>query len=140
VDNVKRRLRSSLEAAEAGCRDDLVNTLPGNKYPTYFAPQPAMMTGDWKEAKTLVEEAVQLLPEEPLIVSLRVVFYALTGEDGKALDCLTKACASPKSFGHTHHSYYQFACILGLLGRREAAFEVLLGSLQAKYPDHLGLL
>ncbi len=140
MDNVKRRLRSSLEAAEAGCGDDLVNTLPGNKYPTYFAPQPAMMTGDWKEAKTLVEEAVQLLPEEPLIVSLRVVFYALTGEDGKALDCLTKACASPKSFGHTHHSYYQFACILGLLGRREAAFEVLLGSLQAKYPDHLGLL
>ncbi len=122
---------------------------PGNKYPIYFAPQPAMMTGDWKEAKTLVEEAVQLLPEEPLIVSLRGVFYALTGEDGKALDCLTKACASPKSFGHTHHSYYQFACILGLLGRREAAFEnlrdlpafeVLVASLQAKYPDHLGLL
>ena len=24
---------------------------PGNKYAIYFAPQPAMMTGDWKEAK-----------------------------------------------------------------------------------------
>ena len=96
----------------------------------------------------------------------------MTGKDGKALDCLTKACASPKSFGHAHHSYYQFACILALLGRREAAFEwlersvsagfacwpfflkdpclrnlrdlpafeVLVSSLQAKYPDHLGLL
>jgi DNA-binding winged helix-turn-helix (wHTH) protein/tetratricopeptide (TPR) repeat protein len=145
---------------------------PGNKYPIYFAPQPAMMTGDWKEAKILLDEAVQLLPEEPLIVSLQGVFYALTGKDGKALDCLTKACASPKSFGHAHHSYYQFACILALLGRREAAFEwlersvsngfacwpfflkdpylknvrelagfeVLVSSLQAKYPDHLGLL
>ena len=145
---------------------------PGNKYPIYFAPQPAMMTGDWKEAKILLDEAVQLLPEEPLIVSLLGIFYALTGKDGKALDCLTKACASPKSFGHAHHSYYQFACILALLGRREAAFEwlersvsngfacwpfflkdaylknirelagfeVLVSSLQAKYPDHLGLL
>ena len=145
---------------------------PGNKYPIYFAPQPALMTGDWKEAKILLDEAVQLLPEEPLIVSLQGVFYALTGKDGKALDCLTKACASPKSFGHAHHSYYQFACILALLGRREAAFEwlersvragfacwpfflkdpclknlrdfpafeVLVSSLQAKYPDHLGLL
>ena len=145
---------------------------PGNKYPVYFAPQPAMMTGDWKEAKILLDEAVQLLPEEPLIISLQGVFYALTGKDGKALDCLTKACASPKSFGHAHHSYYQFACILALLGRREAAFEwlersvstgfacwpfflkdpclknlrdlpafeVLVSSLQAKYPDHLGLL
>ena len=145
---------------------------PGNKYPIYFAPQPAMMTGDLKEAKTLLDEAVQLLPEDPLVVSLQGVFYALTGKGGKALDCLTKACASPKSFGHAHHSYYQFACILALLGRREAAlewlersvnsgfacwpfflkdpclknvrelpaFEVLVSSLQAKYPDHLGLL
>src|SRR6266478_1517464 len=145
---------------------------PGNKYPVYFAPQPAMMTGDWKEAEILLDEAIHLLPEEPLIVSLQGVFYALTGKGGRALDCLTKACASPKSFGHAHHSYYQFACILALLGRLEAAFEwlersvsagfacwpfflkdpclkdlrdvpafeVLVSSLQAKYPDHLGLL
>jgi TolB-like protein len=145
---------------------------PNNKYPVYFAPQLAMMTGDLKEAKILLDEAAQLLPEEPLIVSLQGVFYALTGKDAKALDCLTRACANPKSFGHAHHSYYQFACILALLGRREAAFEwlersvnsgfacwpffqkdsclknlrelpgfeVLVSSLQAKYPDHLGLL
>src|ERR1700674_3210228 len=145
---------------------------PNNKYPVYFAPQPAMMTGDLKEAKILLDDAIQLLPEEPLIVSLQGLFYALKGNDEKALDCLTKACANPKSFGHAHHSYYQFACILALLGRREAAFEwldrsvssgfacwpfflkdpclknlrdlpgfeVLVSSLQAKYPDHLGLL
>src|SRR5260370_21181546 len=145
---------------------------PSNKYPLYFAPQPAMMTGDLKKAKILLDEAVQLLPEEPLIVSLQGVFYALTGKEGTALDCLTRASTSPKSFGHAHHSYYQFACILALLGRREAAFEwlersistgfacwpffltgpclktprelpgfeVLVSSLQAKYPDYLGLL
>jgi DNA-binding winged helix-turn-helix (wHTH) protein/tetratricopeptide (TPR) repeat protein len=145
---------------------------PGNKYPIYFAPQPAMITGDLKEARILLNEAAELLPEEPLIVSLQGVFYALTGNDSKALDCLTKACANPKSFGHAHHSYYQIACILALLGRRETAFDwlersvssgfacwpfflkdpclknlreltqfdVLVSSLQAKYPDHLGLL
>jgi DNA-binding winged helix-turn-helix (wHTH) protein/tetratricopeptide (TPR) repeat protein len=145
---------------------------PDNKYPLYFAPLLAMLTGDLSEAKILLDEAAQLLPEEPLIVSLLGVFYASTGIEGKALDCLTTACASPKSFGHAHHSYYQIACILGLLGRREAAFEwlersvssgfacwpfflkdpylknlreltafeVLVSSLQARYPDHLGLL
>jgi len=145
---------------------------PGNKYPVYYAPQLAMMTGDLKEARILLDEAVQLLPGEPLIISLQGVFHASTGKEGKALDCLTTACASPKSFGHAHHSYYQIACILALLGRREAAFEwlersvscgfacwpfflkdpylknvrelagfdVLVSSLQAKYPDHLGLL
>ena len=106
---------------------------PGNKYPVYFAAQLAMLTGDLIEAKTLLDEAVQLLPEEPLIVSLRGVCYALTGIAGKALDCLTTACASPKSFGHAHHSYYQMACILALLGRREAAFEWLERSVSSGF-------
>ena len=35
------------------------------------------------------------------------------------------ACASPKSFGHAHHTYYQIACIQALAGKREAAFEWL---------------
>lgn len=145
---------------------------PENKYPVYFAAQLAMMAGDLKEAKILLDEAVLLLPEEPLITSLQGVYYAALEKEGKALDCLTTACASPKSFGHSHHSYYQIACILALLKRPEAAFEwlersvssgfacwpfflkdpflrnvrelagfeVLVSSLQAKYPDHLGLL
>jgi DNA-binding winged helix-turn-helix (wHTH) protein/TolB-like protein len=145
---------------------------PGNKYPVYFAPQLGIMTGDWKEAKVLLHEALQLLPEEPAIISLQGVFYALTGNEAAALDCMTKACAIPKSFGHAHHTYYQIACILSVLGRCQAGFEwlersvstgfacwpfflkdpclqnlrklpefeVLVSSLQARYPDRLGLL
>jgi DNA-binding winged helix-turn-helix (wHTH) protein/tetratricopeptide (TPR) repeat protein len=145
---------------------------PNNKYAIYFAPQPAMMTGNWKEATNLLNEALQLLPEEPLIISLQGVLYALTGKGEPALDCMTRACASPKSFGHAHHTYYQIACILALTGRRETAFqwlersvstgfacwpffmkdpclqslrglpefELLVSALQAKHPDHLGLL
>ena len=145
---------------------------PGNKYAIYFAPQPAMMTEDWKQAQDLLDEALQLLPDEPLIISLQGVMYALTGQAEQALDCMARACAIPKSFGHAHHTYYQIACILALAGRRETAFEwlersvstgfacwpfflkdpclqslrglpefeLLVSSLQARYPDHLGLL
>jgi DNA-binding winged helix-turn-helix (wHTH) protein/tetratricopeptide (TPR) repeat protein len=145
---------------------------PGNKYAIYFAPYPPMMTGDWKEAGALLDEALQLLPDDPIVVSLQGVFYALTGKREQALDCMMRACANPKSFGHAHHTYYQIACILALVGRRETAFEwlersvssgfacwpfflkdhclqnlhglpefeLLVSSLQAKYPDHLGLL
>jgi tetratricopeptide (TPR) repeat protein len=145
---------------------------PENKYPVYFAIQLALMAGDLRGTRALLDDAVKYLPEEPLIVSLEGVYFARTGLAGKALDRLTTACASPKSFGHAHHSYYQIACILALLERREAAFEwlersvssgyacwpfflkdpclknlrelpafeVLVSSLQAKYPDHLGLL
>jgi DNA-binding winged helix-turn-helix (wHTH) protein/tetratricopeptide (TPR) repeat protein len=145
---------------------------PENKYPAYFAVHLALQTGDLKAARALLDEAVQLMPEEPLIASLEGVYHALKGAGGKALDCVTTACASPKSFGHAHHSYYQIACILALLERRQAGFEwfersvtsgfacwpfflkdphlknlrelpqfeVLVSSLQAKYPDHLGLI
>jgi DNA-binding winged helix-turn-helix (wHTH) protein/tetratricopeptide (TPR) repeat protein len=145
---------------------------PRNKYPVYFAPLPAMMTADWKEAKALLDEAAGLLPEEPLIISLQGLFFALRGKKEQALDYLAQACASPKSFGHAHHTYYQVAGILSVLKLHKTAFEwlersvstgfacwpfflrdpclqnlrglpefeVLVSSLQAKYPDHLGLL
>jgi DNA-binding winged helix-turn-helix (wHTH) protein/Flp pilus assembly protein TadD len=145
---------------------------PSNKYAIYFSPQPAMMTGDWKRAKAMLGEAQKLLPEEPLIISLEGVLHALMGRGEQALDCVVKACASPKTFGHAHHTYYQIASIYALTGRRETAFEwlersvssgfacwpfflkdrclenlcgmpefdLLVSSLQSKYPDHLGLL
>jgi DNA-binding winged helix-turn-helix (wHTH) protein/tetratricopeptide (TPR) repeat protein len=145
---------------------------PGNKYPLYFAPVPAMMTGDWPEATRLIQEAMQLVPTEPLIISLQGLLHALMGNADAAIDCVTRACSSPKSFGHSHHTYYQIACTLALTGRRETAFEwlersvstgfacwpyflkdpclaslrslpafePLISALQAKYPDHLGLL
>jgi tetratricopeptide (TPR) repeat protein len=145
---------------------------PSNKYAMYFAAQLAIVSGSWNEAQRFLEEALQFLPGEPLIFSLQGLFYALTGKSTQALECMTRACASPKSFGHAHHNYYQIACILALAGRRETAFEwlersvgtgfacwpfflkdpclenlrgipefeLLLSSLQAKYPDHLGLL
>jgi DNA-binding winged helix-turn-helix (wHTH) protein/tetratricopeptide (TPR) repeat protein len=145
---------------------------PANKYAIYFAPQPAMLRGEWKEAKTLLEEAARLTPEEPMIVSLQGVMHAWMNKPEQALRCVNRACANPKSFGHAHHTYYQIACIYSLLKRPEPAlewlergvdtgfacwpfflkdpclsnlrghaqFELLVSSLQAKYPDHLGLL
>ena len=145
---------------------------PGNKYQLYFAPYPAIMTGDWKEANRLIEEALQLVPNDPLIISLQGLLHALMGNGEAAIACVTRACSSPKSFGHAHHTYHQIACTLALTGRRETAFEwlersvstgfacwpfflkdpclaslhslpefdLLITALQAKYPDHLGLL
>jgi DNA-binding winged helix-turn-helix (wHTH) protein/tetratricopeptide (TPR) repeat protein len=145
---------------------------PSNKYAIYFAPYPAMMTGQWPEAGELLNKALELLPEDPIVVSLQGVFFALMGKHELALNCMIHACASPKSFGHAHHTYYQIACILALAGKRQPAFEwlersvstgfacwpfflkdhclknlhglpefeLLVSALQAKYPDHLGLL
>ena len=106
---------------------------PGNKYAIYFGPQPHMMTGNWKVAEALLAEALQLLPEEPLIISLQGVLHALKGRTEQALECMSKACGSPKSFGHAHHTYYQIACILALAGRSASAFEWLERSVSSGF-------
>jgi tetratricopeptide (TPR) repeat protein len=95
---------------------------PRNKYAIYFAPQPAMMIEDWKRAESLLDEAAQALPDEPLILSLQGLYSALTGDPDHAHQCLTRALERPQSFGHSHHVYYQIACILALLGQTKDAF------------------
>ena len=106
---------------------------PGNKYAIYFGPQAAMMIGEWKKAKSLLDEATHLLPDEPLIVSLLGVYWALTGKEELSLECVTRACATAKSFGHSHHTYYQIACIFALLGRRDVAFDWLERSVHSGF-------
>jgi len=145
---------------------------PKNKYPLHFALQLAMMSEDWDEAQRLINEVHEFVHDEPLIISMQGVLHARLGRAEAAQECVMRACAIPRSFGHAHHSYYQIACIQALNGRRETAFawlertvntgfacwpyfmkdpclqnlhgmpefELLVSSLQAKYPDHLGLL
>ena len=147
-------------------------TAPDNKYALQLAIHLAILTRQWEQSRRLTEEANRLAPEEPLFVSLQGLLYAAMGHSAPALRCMNQACTNPKSFGHAHHTYYQVACILSLLGRPEVAFEwlersvdngfacwpfflndpslenlrsqpqleLLVGSLQAKYPRELGLL
>ncbi len=145
---------------------------PANKYPLYFSALLGINTGDWKEARRALDHAAEILPEEPLILSLQALYFARTGKSKRALEFVAAACANPKSFGHAHHNDYQIACVHSVLGHPQAAFEwlersvatgfacwpyflndpclenlrtlpafeVLIASLQARYPDHLGLL
>ena len=92
-----------------------------------------MMIGDLDEANRLMDESLRLLPDDSIMISLKGVFYALTGKHERALDCMMRACANPKSFGHAHHTYYQIACILALAEKREPAFEWLERSVSSGF-------
>jgi len=106
---------------------------PSNKYAVYFAPQIPMMTGNWEEVRVRLDEARKLLPDEPLILSLEGQFQALIGKHEQALVWLNRACVIPRTFGHAHHSYYQIAAILSLVGKSKEAFEWLERSVGAGF-------
>lgn len=98
---------------------------PANKYLLWFRPQPALYRGDLKTAKEQVDRGAGLLPDEPLMISLQAMLHAMRGERGEAFECVHRACESPRSFGHTHHTHYQIACTYAVLGERERALEWL---------------
>jgi serine/threonine protein kinase len=88
---------------------------PGGPYALWFHPIPALMNGDLDTAERRLAAGLNLCPDEPLIISLQGVLHARRGQTALALDCVRRAQETPHSFGHTHHTYYQIACVYAVL-------------------------
>jgi len=66
--------------------------------------------------------ALARYPDEPLIVSLQAVLHACCKQEVQAVECVHKALECPSSFGHTHHTNEQVACVYSMLGETDKAF------------------
>jgi tetratricopeptide (TPR) repeat protein len=106
-------------AEEAG--ESWLRERPGAKYALFFHPQPPLMSGDLDFAESRLATALQHLPDEPLITSLQGILYARRNQTGLALERVRRAIDLPRSFGHTHHTYYQIACVYAVLGETDKA-------------------
>jgi tetratricopeptide (TPR) repeat protein len=94
-------------------------------YALWYHPQPPLMTGDLDLAERRLGEALKKLPDEPLIVSLQGLLHARRSQPELALRCVQRALDSARSFGHTHHTYYQIACVYAVLRETRKAMEWL---------------
>ncbi len=79
------------------------------------------MSGDLELAEQRLAAALQQFPDEPWIVSLQGMLHARRSQTDPALECVRKALDSPRSFGHTHHTYYNIACVYAVLGDTDKA-------------------
>ena len=108
------------EAANREC-EIWLRERPDAKYAYWLRPQPLLLMGDLKSAEAVLRDPLTTFPDEPLFISLDGILHALRGEPEPALDCAKHACDSPRSFGHTHHTLYQVACIYAILGENQKA-------------------
>jgi TolB-like protein len=104
------------EAAAAFIRER-----PGTTYALAYYPLPPLLSGDLDLAEQRLAMALRQLPDEPMLVSLQGILHARRNQASFALDCVRKALDSPRSFGHTHHTYYQIACVYAVLGETDKA-------------------
>ncbi len=107
---------------------------PGHIYPVYYRPWPALLSGDVEGAAAMVHEAQELFPGDPMIISLQGLVHAFRNEREPALQCVQQACAIPRSFGHSHHTWYQIAGIYSLLGESAEAIDWLERSVNTGFP------
>ena len=128
--------------------------------------------GDWDEARRLINQANELLPDEPMIVELRGRAACADGakrrgarlRDASVFESENiRACASYVLSDRVHSRadraaaaglrvvgaqrgdgiacwpfFMKDPCLQNLRGMSE--FELLVSTLQAKYPDNLGVL
>jgi serine/threonine-protein kinase len=94
----------------------------------------ALYAGDLELAEKRLEVALKHAPDEPLIVGAQGMLYGRRGQRQLALQCARKALDSPRSFGHTHHTYHEIACIHGALGDKERAMAWLERTVDAGFP------
>ena len=107
---------SAEECAEAWFRER-----PNNLYALYTRILPPLLSGNLELAEERLAVALKRVPGDPLIISAKGMLHARRGETEAALSCARSAFESPHSFGHTHHTTYQIACIYAVLGETESA-------------------
>jgi TolB-like protein/Flp pilus assembly protein TadD len=106
-------------AEEAG--EALVRARPGSSLAVYFHPQPPLLSGDLDLAEQRLVAGLTLFPDDPYYVSLQGMLHSRRNQTGLALECVRRALEQPRSFGHTHHVYYQIACAYAVLGETDKA-------------------
>ena len=62
------------------------------------------------------------------------MLHARRRQTDLALECVRQALDSPRSFGHTHHTYYNIACIYAVLGDTDKAMAWLERSVDTGFP------
>ena len=95
---------------------------------------PALLRGDLGLAEQRLAAALKQLPDEPWLVTFQGMLHARRGQTDAALECVRKALDSPRSFGHTHHTYYNIACVHAVLGDTDKAMAWLERSVDTGFP------
>jgi serine/threonine protein kinase/Tfp pilus assembly protein PilF len=120
-----------VRAEQAG--EALFRDRPSTLYALSLWPQPPLMTGNLDRAEQRLAVAMKQLPDEPSIVSLQGMLHARRNQTDLALQCVRNALDCPRSFGHSHHTYYQIACVFAVLGETDKAMAWLERSVETGF-------
>lgn len=98
------------------CAEAWFHDRPGNLYALGTYALTALLIGNLEAAEHRVAAALEKVPDDAVLVSLKGIVHARRGETDHALQCVRQALDFPQSFGHTHHALHYIACVYAVLG------------------------
>jgi serine/threonine protein kinase/tetratricopeptide (TPR) repeat protein len=107
---------------------------PSNLYALVTCVISQFGTGDVDSAEKNLATALEQLPDEPMVAALQGILHARRHQIAPALDCVRRALECPRSFGHTHHTYYHVASVYALLADKGKAMAWLERSVETGFP------
>jgi hypothetical protein len=90
----------------------------------------------WDRAALRIRKAKQILPDDPVLLSLEALLMAKGGEKRKTSKAIQKALRGGKSVSHTHHTLHNAAAACALIGKSDHAITLLREAGRTGLPDY----
>jgi len=114
--------------------DAWVRERPDSRYALTTYALVALLRGELAVAEHRLAAALEHVPTDAMLVSLKGVLHARRQQREPALQCVRQSLEFPESFGHTHHTQHFIACVYAQLGDTDTAMAWLERAADAGFP------
>jgi serine/threonine protein kinase/Tfp pilus assembly protein PilF len=110
---------------------------PTNIWASLFGATVPLYRQQSDRAATRIRKARQILPDEPLLLSLEALLMAKGGDKRKTAQAIQKALRGGKSVSHRHHVLHNAAAAYALIGKSDQAISLLREAARTGLPNYL---
>jgi hypothetical protein len=106
-------------------------------WPNVFLPTIPLYLGRISESIDRLRASRQILPDEPLFISVEAMIAAHEGNIARAEQLADDSLTNKETVLHTHHLWNNAACVYAMCGRPEKAMPLLRRCAELGLPNYL---
>jgi serine/threonine-protein kinase len=110
---------------------------PTNIWASLFGATVPLYRQQLDRAAMRVRKAKQILPDDPMLLSLEALLIAKGGEKRKTAQAIQKALRGRNSVSHNHHTLHNAAAACALIGKSDQAITLLREAGRTGLPNYL---
>lgn len=109
---------------------------PANIWGHGFSPTSLLYAGHLEEGEKRIRTALQVLGDDPWVVSCEALLWAKRGERRKAEAFIRRALRPAKTFLHTHHLWHNVAAAYAVIEKTRPAVQLLRKASRHGLPNY----